>query len=175
MNYEIKEIEKEDLYDYMHVNTLSWIESYKGLIDDEFLDKIIKDLDENVERLKRKFDQTKIDEPSYKRFLLKLDGEPVGVVSVSKSRDENYPDSGELCSLYLLNKAKKKGLGRILFEKGVEELKKQNFKDMIIFCLEGNPTNEFYKHMGGEYVSSKEKNIGGKDYTENLYYYENIR
>ena len=61
MSYRIKEIEKDDLYDYMYVNTHSWDETYRGIINDEFLDKILRELDSNVERLKNKFDRQKIE------------------------------------------------------------------------------------------------------------------
>ena len=76
--------------------------------------------------------------------------------------------------MYLLNKVKKNGYGRILFEKAVSELKKMNFNDMIIYCLKDNSTTKFYEHMGGKLVFEKERNIGGKDLIENVYYYENI-
>ena len=174
MNYTIKEIKKEDLYDYMYVSTYSMIETYKGIMTDEFLDKIESELNQNVERLKNKFEQTKIDEPDYKRFVLYLEEKPVGIVAICKSREEKYPNSGELCSIYLLNKAKNKGYGRLLFEKAKEELRKENFNDMIIFCLKDNPTNKFYEYMGGKLVFSKERNIGGKVFIENAYYYDNI-
>lgn len=168
-NYIIKEIEKEDLYDYMYVNTYAWNETYKGIMSDDFLETIKKELNQNVQRLKEKFDQTKIDEPDYKRFLLYVNNEPVGIFGICKSREEKYPNSGELCNIYLLNKAKKKGYGRILFERAIQELKKINYKDMIIYCIKENPTNEFYKYMGGKILYSKERNIGGKDLIENVY------
>ena len=169
--YSIKEIEKDDIYDYMYVNTYAWDEIYKGIMLDEFLIKIKNELEQNVERLKNEFDQTKIEQSDYKRFLLKEDNEPVGIIGICKSREEKYPNSGELCSIYLLNKAKNKGYGRLLFEKAKEELRKENFNDMIIFCLKDNPTNKFYEYMGGKLVFSKERNIGGKDLIENVYYY----
>ena len=171
MDYAIKEIEKKNLYDYMFVNTYAWNETYRGIVADEFLDKIKNELKQNVERLEKEFDRTKIDEPDYKRFLLYVDEEPVGVVAICNSREEKYPNSGELCSLYLLNKAKKKGYGKILFEKAKQELKNMGFNDMIIYCLKDNPTKTFYEHLGGELVFEKVKNIGGKDLIENVYYY----
>lgn len=174
MNYTIKEIEKEDSYDYMYVSTYSWIETYKEIMADEFLEKIENELNQNVERLKNEFEQTKINEPDYKRFLLYVNGEPVGIVAICKSREEKYPKSGELCTLYLLNKAKKKGYGRILFDKAKSELKNMGFNDMIIYCIKDNPTNEFYKHMGGKTIFQKGRNIGGKDLIENVYYYNKI-
>ena len=171
MDYAIKEIEKKNLYDYMFVNTYAWNETYRGIVADEFLDKIKNELKQNVERLEKEFDKTKIEEPDYKRFLLYVDEEPVGVVAICNSREEKYPNSGELCSLYLLNKAKKKGYGKILFEKAKQELKNMGFNDMIIYCLKDNPTKTFYEHLGGEFVFEKVKNIGGKDLIENVYYY----
>ena len=174
MNFRIKEIEKTDMYDYMYVHTYSWEETYRGIMDDEFLDKIKKELDQNVERLKNKFDRTKIEEPDYKRFLLYVNDEPVGIVAVCKSREEKYPNSGEVCSLYLLNNAKKKGYGRILFDKAKYELKNMGFKDMIIYCLKDNPTTNFYEHMNGKLIFEKKRNIGGKELIENVYYYDNI-
>lgn len=171
MDYAIKGIEKKNLYDYMFVNTYAWNETYRGIVADEFLDKIKNELKQNVERLEKEFDKTKIEEPDYKRFLLYVDEEPVGVVAICNSREEKYPNSGELCSLYLLNKAKKKGYGKILFEKAKQELKNMGFNDMIIYCLKDNPTKTFYEHLGGELVFEKVKNIGGKDLIENVYYY----
>ena len=172
--YKFKEVEKEDLYDFLCVNTYSWSETYRGIINDDFLDKGIKELDLNVERLKNRFDKQKIEEPDYKRFLLYVDNKPVGNVSVCKSREEKYPDSGELCSLYLLKEYQKYGYGKIMFEKAKEELKRMNYKDMIIYCIDGNKTNEFYKHMGGKFIYSKKRNIGGSELLENVYYYETI-
>ena len=174
MNYSIKEIDKEDLYDYMKVNTYAWNETYRGIMSDEFLDKIKNELNQNVERLKNKFDKQKVEEPDYKRFILYVNNESVGMFSISKSRDEKYPESGELCSIYLLSKIKGQGYGRILFEKAKEELRNMNYKDMIIYCLKENKANEFYKHMGGKLVYSKMRNIGGRDLIENVYYYEKI-
>ena len=40
---------------------------------------------------------------------------------------ENYQDCGELGAIYLLDEVKGKGYGRILFQKAVEELKKQGY------------------------------------------------
>ena len=97
--------------------------------------------------------------------------EPVGIVAICNSREEKYPKSGELCSLYLLNKVKKKGYGRILFEKAKQELKNMGFNDMIIYCLKENPTTKFYEYLGGKLVYEKERNIGGKNLIENVYFY----
>ena len=174
MSYYIKKAEKEDLRDFMHVNTNSWNETYRGIVSDEFLDKIMDGIDANAERLMNRYDQEQIDKPYLKRFILYVDDEPVGVFAVDKSRDEKYPSSGELTCLYLLKKAKNQGYGKIMFEKAKEELIKLGFTDMIIDCLKDNPTNEFYKHMGGHLVFEKTRIIGGNEYPVNVYYFDKL-
>ena len=174
MEYSIKEIEKDDLYDFIYVNLYSWNETYRGIMSDEYLDNMLKKLDHDVERETNMFDKIKREFPQYKRFILYVKDEPVGIIGISNSRIEEYPDAGELCCLYLLNKAKNNGYGRIMFEKAKEELKKLGFKDMINGCLKDNPTTEFYKHMGGKLVLSKEKNFGDRKIIENFYYYDKI-
>ena len=174
MNYIIKEMAKEDSYDYMYVNTISWNETYRGIINDNFLDKIMNELDQNAENQKNKFDNDKINKPNKKRFLLYVDGEAAGIFSIENSREEMYVNSGELTSIYLLNKFQKQGLGRVMFERAKKELKKLGFSNMIICCIKENPTNDFYKYVGGQLMYEKEKNIGGQDLIENVYYFEKI-
>ena len=61
-----------------------------------------------------------------------------------------------------------------MFDNAKEELKEEGFNDMIIYCLKDNPTTEFYKYMGGQFVDDRVRNIGGKDLVENVYYYDKI-
>lgn len=174
MNYWIKEIEKNDLCDFLFVNTSSWLETYKSIVNDDYLNWMKENFDNKVKRNIEEFDRVKVEEPDYKRFLLFLDDEPVGMFSVSNSREEEYPNCGELCTLYLLNKAKGNGLGRVMFERAKDEIRKLGFSDMVLCCFSGNPTNEFYKHMGGKFVSTKTKKIGEQELVENIYYFEGI-
>lgn len=46
---------------------------------------------------------------------------------------------------------------------------------MIIGCLSENPSNDFYKHMGGEFVDTNPLTLpNGQELMENLYYYNEI-
>lgn len=47
---------------------------------------------------------------------------------------------------------------------------------MVNGCLEGNPANEFYKHMGGILIKTIPFHIKNyeKEARENIYYYESI-
>lgn len=167
---EIKEITIEDIPDYVKVNIKAWQESYKGLIGDEILIDVENNVENSIKRQINKFEEDK--KNGVKKFILKVNNEPVGMMSVGKSRNKKYEGKGELEALYLLDKVKKKGYGKMLFDKAVEVLVNQGFKDMIIGCLVNNPSNNFYKHMGGKLIDVVTNKVKGYDMEENIYYYE---
>ena len=173
MNYTIEKLSIDNAHEYAYVNSHAWIESYKGIIDDEYLERI--NTDESIKQFTEKLKEYVFNDPD-RFYLLRIEGKPAGVLCVRKSKYEDYQDCGELGAIYLLNEAKGKGYGKILFEFTKEELKKMGYKKMINGCLEGNPSNEFYKHMGGKLVKQIPfvvKNYG-QELTENVYYYEKI-
>lgn len=175
MNYEIKKVtELDDLDPYIRVNTLAWNETYKGIVSDVFLKNIMDNTLKNIERQKNKFEED-INEEYYERYILLYNGEPVGMTSIGKSRIEEYPNSGELRSLYLLDKVKGKGFGKILFEFDIKRLKELGFNDMVIGCLKDNTkANGFYQHVGGELSFIRNITIGDQVLEENVYYYKKI-
>ena len=97
------------------------------------------------------------------------------MTGIGKATDEKYGDIGELYSLYLLNKVKKKGYGKLLFYNDVKELINLGFNEMIVGCLINNPSNDFYKHMGGKLIDVVTNKVKSYDMKENIYYYENLK
>lgn len=170
---EIKELTLEDIPDYVKVNTIAWQESYKGLIADSILDEVLNNIDNSIQKQINKFDNDK--KNNIKKFILKVNDESVGMTGIGKATDEKYEDIGELYSLYLLNKVKKKGYGKLLFYNDVKELINLGFNEMIVGCLINNPSNDFYKHMGGKLIDVVTNKVKGYDMKENIYYYENLK
>ena len=64
------------------------------------------------------------------------------------------------------------GYGRKLFDMAIKELKNMGFTKMIVGCLAANPTNEFYKHMGGKLI--KQRVFEKLKLPENVYLFEEI-
>lgn len=170
---EIKELALEDIPDYVKVNTIAWQESYKGLIADSILDEVLNNIDNSIQKQINKFDNDK--KNNIKKFILKVNDESVGMTGIGKATDEKHGDIGELYSLYLLNKVKKKGYGKLLFYNDVKELINLGFNEMIVGCLINNPSNDFYKHMGGKLIDVVTNKVKGYDMKENIYYYENLK
>lgn len=173
MNYKIKEIEYDDIEDYMNVNITSWQESYKGIVDDEFLDEINNNRDKYIKKQQDKYYEDKKD--LEKKFILIVDNKVVGMTSIGQTRDPKHPECGEIYSIYLSNEVKGKGLGKILFLNNIKELINLGFNDIVIGCLSKNPSNEFYKHMGGELIDTYKRKIGNQELDENVYYFSNIK
>ena len=170
---EIKELTLEDIPDYVKVNTLAWQESYKGLIADSILEEVLNNVEDSIQKQINKFDNDK--KNNIKKFVFKVNNEAVGMTGIGKSTYEKYEDIGELYSLYLLNKVKKKEYGKMLFYHDVKELIGLGFNSMVIGCLVNNPANNFYKHMGGKLIEVVTKKIKGYNMKENIYYYENLK
>ncbi len=164
--YVIEKMDLNNVEHYARVNALAWLQSYKGIVNDEFL-KLIN----TEEEIQKAIINLKSDDS--RRFLLKYDNQYIGILRVRKTKYEKYSECGELGALYLLDNAKGKGFGKILFEKAIEELKNMGYKNMIIGCLKGNSSNQFYKHMGGKLVDSNPLTLpNGQELLENLYYYD---
>ncbi len=171
MNYIIENMNEGNAEYYARVNALAWKESYKGIVNDDFLELINteEEIQKTIINLKTGL------KDGNKRFLLKYDNEYVGILRVRKTKYEKYSECGELGALYLLNGVKKKGFGKILFNKAINELKDMGYNKMIIGCLSENPSNEFYKHMGGKFVDTNPFDLpNGQKLVENLYYYDSI-
>lgn len=165
-------IEKVDLHNvehYARVNALAWLQSYKGIVNNDFLELI--NTEEEIQKAIIHLKSTLKDDS--RRFLLKEDNQYIGILRTRKTKYEKYSQCGELGAIYLLDNAKGSGFGKILFEKAVEEVKEMGYKSMIIGCLTENPANGFYKHMGGRLVGRNPLVLpNGQKVSENLYYYD---
>lgn len=165
MIYNIEPMTKETAKYYARINTLAWVESYKTIINESFLNKINTDREINntINKL-----MEHINDDS-KRFLLKVDDEYVGLFRIGKTKYKEFVEYGELRAMYLLNKVKGNGYGKIMFEYSKRELTKLGYHKMVIGCLEKNSTNEFYKHMGCKFVKTNSIIIGKQELKENIY------
>ena len=147
MNYLIRRRTKEDCKGIAYVVTVAWNETYKGIVPDWFLEELKNNEEERAKKSYNEFDDN-----DNNQFVLEVDNEIVGFVNFGITSDEEYQNCGEIFALYIISKYKGNGFGRKLVEAAKNELKTMGYNKMIIACLKGNPSNEFYKHIGGVYV-----------------------
>ncbi len=167
MEYIIRRKEQKDCYDVAHVVTVAWQETYRGIVNDEFLDNL-----PNTEKERGEKSFNNFDENDNHQFVLEIDGKVVGFVNVGITDDEEYKNQGEIFALYMIKKYKGNGFGRKLTEIGIEELKKLGCTKMLIGCLDGNKSNDFYKHLGGKLIDTRIFKNTGEDLKENVYLFK---
>lgn len=170
MNYIIEELNINNVEAYARIDVLAWKQSYKGIIDDDYLELI--NTEDEIQKFINKL-KNNLNNKSNNAFILKVDNKYGGILRIRKSKYDNYSDCGELGALYLLESIKGKGFGRILFEKAIKEFKNMGYNKMVNGCLESNPSNMFYKHMGGKYIEQNPILLpNGQELIENIYLYK---
>lgn len=145
----------EDALGIAIVNVYTWKTAYSGLIPDDLINSRIGRVIEIAER-------NRMDIEESNSFIVAKEGDNViGFAWYGKSRDKEFKNSGEIYAIYLLSGFQGKGIGRDIFNLCIEELKKSGCNSVIINCLEGNKSVEFYKHMGGKIVGKRKDEIQG--------------
>ena len=167
MDYIIRKKERKDCQEVAHVVTVAWNETYRGIVPDEFLDNLYKN---EEERGKNSFD--KFDENENHQYVLEVANKIVGFVNVGSTDETNFTNCGEIHAVYIINGYKGYGFGKKLIETGINELKNMGYDKMVIGCLDGNKSNEFYKHIGGKFI--KTRIFEKLQLPENVYYFDKI-
>ena len=167
MNYIIRKEERKDCADVAHVVTVAWNETYKGIVPDDFLEGLYLNEEQRAINSYNKFDEN-----DNHQYVLEVDGKVIGFINVGSTDEKEYDDCGEVHAIYIINGYKGNGYGKKLINIGIEELKKMGYNKMIIGCLVGNPSNEFYKHIGGKFI--KKRVFEKLNLPENVYYFDKI-
>lgn len=138
----------------------SWKSAYRGIVPQAYLDAI------PIGRWAANRDQE-----GRRSLVLEETGRLIGVACVSPSRWPDYPDFGEIISLYLLPESTGRGYGKALLAAAVGALADRGFRDALLWVLEENHrARSFYEKQGfrfsGDFMDGE---IGGKPLREVLY------
>lgn len=162
MKPEIRKRMIEDSEELAHCIAVVWNTTYKGIVDDEFLEGLLNSEKQSAERLKNSIN----DQPYY--YVLTLQNKIIGWIYFTLDT-EKYENTAEIHSLYILKEYQGNGYGKLLYNYAVENILKNKIKKLIIGCLDGNPSNDFYKHLGGKYIGNR---MFREEYLENIYLFE---
>ena len=150
--------ETDDRLEISRIYEESWKFAYKGIVPQAYLDGIPAGL----------WAQALDGRDS---LVLTENGKPIGTACVCPSRWPEYPDFGEVVSLYLLPEHMGRGYGGPLLEAAVKMLAQQGFRDVLLWVLEENlRARRFYEKHGLRPAGNvMENEIGGKLLREVLY------
>lgn len=162
MKPKIRKRRIEDSYELAHNIAVVWNTTYKGIIDEDFLTDLFNNENHSAERLKNNINK----QPYY--YVLTLQDKIIGWIYYTLDSDK-YENAAEIHSLYILKEYHGNGYGKLLYNYAVKNILKNNVNKLIIGCLEGNPSNGFYKHLGGKYIGNQ---LFKEKYLENIYLFE---
>jgi GNAT superfamily N-acetyltransferase len=150
-------------------HTASWQASYRGILPDSILDRI--DVGQRVTTRLRILKDTGVFQ------LVAYDlthGDIVGFCDAGQSR-RHVPFAGELYAIYLVQHAKRHGLGREMFDRVTIWLRAKGMESMIVWVLENNRhAREFYSAMGGRESMRLQTAVGGFPVVELAYVWDRI-
>ncbi|MFZ3579733.1 GNAT family N-acetyltransferase [Virgibacillus sp. DJP39] len=104
------------------------------------------------------------------------DGKIIGFSNGGTERSGKYPKyNGELYAIYILEAHQRKGIGKLLLEPIIENLKQKDILSMTALVLEENNSRSFYEFLGAKKIDTVEIEIFGKKLNELVYGWEDIR
>lgn len=163
---EIREAKLEDVFAMAKINYDWWTQSYRGIIEDSFLDTI--DLKTKQERM---VEFMKNDDWKSVRLVYVADWKIVWFVHGGEKRDNDIDYEAEIYAIYVDPSIQGKGIGKALMNAIGET---SHFKDKTSFylwTLKDKPeTRWFYEKLWGKVFTEKEQEIGGKKYSMVGYY-----
>lgn len=162
----IRKVEYKDIEKIVDINIKDWKKVYKGIIDDDILNKLNRE-----EKIKKWREHYNIGNA----IVVEDNGEVIGYCRYDDKRVyENSNIDSEIIALYVDCDKLGNGIGRKLVEYVMTDLKNKNKTKMIIWCLEKNKNaRSFYEKMGGKLIDNEKYfEVEGKKYKEVGYIYE---
>lgn len=164
--FSVRPAELADAPEIATVQTQSWQSSYRGILPDSILD--------TMDPARRIGTRREILADSGALNLVAYDtthGDIVGFANAGPSRRQGQL-AGELYEIYILDRAKRYGLGRELFDVVTDWCRSRHMATMIVWVLEGNVhARRFYEAMGGQVSGQTSSTVRGFGVVEVSYLY----
>ena len=155
----IRKATKEDAGFIGSCHYYCWQETYRGLINDDYLNQL--DVQKNIEHFVNIWNII----GDY-QYIIEENSNPIGFFDISKAR-EDYAEY-EVQGLYIRKAYHKKGYGRQIIEFITDTIK----QPFYLWCLTSNPSCHFYEHIGASKIATKNVTIGGRLENESCYLFE---
>jgi len=152
----------------IHLN--SWKTTYESFFPEEIFINQEKSFDVRNKNIKEAI----IKDDEYHYIVFEENKKILGFACYGKGRGNKYENMGEVYSIYLERENQRKGIGTKLINECFKLLKEDNYTEIIIRCLKGNPSENFYKFIGGKVINFEEGKVGETDIIENVYKFDNL-
>jgi len=160
--FEIRMATPKDALGITIVNVYTWKTAYPGLMPAAMIDERIATLPSRAEKIK----ETLLS--GSECLVATVDEVVIGFCRLGASRNDLYPQDGEIYAIYVLKGFSGTGVGRALLNAGMDVLRSHGYRSLVLNCLQGNPSRGFYEHMGGRLVGQRSDELLGTLLTEDI-------
>lgn len=163
--FTIRKANNEDVEKVAFINAESWQTTYRGIIAQPFLETITPE--QQLPRAKRLVESSELSciVAEHKRT-----GEIAGFACFGKNREPKVDADCELQAIYLLEKYQGYGIGKMLFDFGVKELKENSKQSMTVSVFEANrKARAFYERQGAKKIPNDHVDLAGVRYVTSTY------
>lgn len=149
----------EDADSIASVHVQSWKTTYAGIVPDSYLASL------SAESRTQNW-REQLSAGTATVLVVQDEMGVFGFVCGGTLRDQIDGFDAELYAIYLLQEKQKHGVGKALTRQLASILYDKGFRSLIVWVLAKNPAVEFYRHLGGAEVATKQIEIGGVQLTE---------
>ncbi|MBV8757768.1 MAG: GNAT family N-acetyltransferase [Deltaproteobacteria bacterium] len=167
--FAVREATLDDATGIARAHTDSWQTSYRGILPDTVLDRI--DVGQRAETRRRILRDRSI----YQLVAYDLThGDIVGFCDAGPAR-RHVPYAGELYAIYIIDRAKRYGLGEEMMDRVRAHFAASDMRSMIVWVLDNNHhARRFYEAQGGRMGSRLSSTVGGFPVVELSYVWEHL-
>lgn len=161
----IRKAKNDDTSSVAFINAESWQTTYSGIVAQDFLETITQE--QQLPRAKRL-----VESPDLSCIVAenKLSKEIVGFACFGKNREPKVDADCELQAIYLLEAYQGFGIGKMLFEYGIKELKEKSKQRMMVSVFEANKAARFfYARQGGKQIENDHVDLAGTRHITSTY------
>lgn len=153
----VRKAKTDDVEEVAFINAESWQTTYRDIVAQSFLETITPE--QQLPRAKRLVESSEL---SCIVAELKRTGEIAGFACFGKNREPKVDADCELQAIYLLEKYQGCGIGKMLFDFGVKELKENSKLRMTVSVFEANKqARDFYERQGGSQMPNDHVDLAG--------------
>lgn len=156
-----------DAAEIAEVHVKSWQQSYRGLIEDDYLSQM------SVTEREQRWNEWLKQEA---HIVLVLEDEKhhlCGFISGGSIRSQHQYE-GEIYAFYLLKAVQQKGHGTRMLKAFSKELTSIGKKSMIVWVLKDNPSKQAYISTGGKKIDEEQITVGTQHLFEECFAWDDI-
>lgn len=162
MNIEIRNLLKEDISDIAKISIDSWKLEYGDFIPQKYIEKLCY-------KEKEAGYNSWIFNSDNVSFAAIVDNKVIGFCYGGSNEEEPLGYSAEICELFVRREFQGMGIGIKLLFKTIDALKSKGHSSVVIWNFKDSKSNNFYKHIGGELITTVVQKPEGKEVAVDIF------